>query len=251
MHVLRYWTLVLALVGLTLVTIAVTPTFAQDATPALTGVVLPPDAEVEGLSLGEWKARWWQWFFSLPEESNPLFDETGERCGYGQFGPVFFLAGAPASVERACTVPLGLTILVPVTGAECSTVEPPPFFGRDEAELRSCAVAAMNEALDTDITAMEVTVDGQAVGDLEPYRVSTSLFSLVLPPGNLLGTTEPVANSVADGYQVLLAPLPEGDHVITIAVQGPNQPGMTTYQLRVAAAPVLDPRASPMASPVS
>src|SRR5215210_5787367 len=133
MHILRYWTLVLALVALAL---GGQTAAGQDATPALTAVVLPPDAEVEGLSLAAWKARWWQWFFSLPEESNPLFDETGERCGYGQSGPVFFLAGAPTSVERACTVPLGLTILVPVTGAECSTVEPPPFFGRDEAELR-------------------------------------------------------------------------------------------------------------------
>jgi hypothetical protein len=241
MHALRYWTLVLALVTLALVGHTAS---AQDATPAPAGVVLPPDAEVAGLSLAEWKTRWWQWFESLPEASHPLFDETGERCSYGQSGPVFFLASAPASVARTCTVPRGVTLLVPVVDAECSTVEPPPFFGRDEAELRACAVEAVNQAVGTEITAMEVRVDGEVIEDLAPYRVSTPLFPLVLPPGNLLGTTASVADSVADGYQVLLAPLPEGEHVITISVPGSDGPYTVTYQLRVAAAEILEPVAS-------
>jgi hypothetical protein len=263
MPVLRYWTLVLALVALAVVGHTAS---AQDATPVPAGVVLPPDAEIAGLSLAEWKTRWWQWFESLPEASNPSLDKTGERCSYGQSGPVFFLASAPASVERTCTVPRGVTLLVPVIDAECSTVEPPPFFGRDEAELRACAVEAVNQAVGTEIAAIGVRVDGQLIGDLAPYRVSTPLFPLVLPPGNLLGTTASVADSVADGYQVLLAPLPEGEHVITISILGSDGPYTVTYQLRVAAAEVLEPVpsqlrvatpqvlepvASPEASPVS
>src|SRR5215212_1956031 len=163
MPVLRYWTLVLALIALAVLGHTA---WAQDATPVPAGVVLPPDAEVAGLSLAEWETRWWQWFESLPEASNPSLDKTGERCSYGQSGPVFFLASAPASVERTCTVPRGATLLVPVIDAECSTVEPPPFFARDEAELRACAVEAVNQAVGMEITAIGVRVDGQLIGDL-------------------------------------------------------------------------------------
>jgi hypothetical protein len=243
MSVFRCCSLVLVLVGLVLIP---PPASAQEATPASAGVVLPPDANVAGLSLAEWTARYWQWFFSFPEAINPFFDETGERCGYGQSGPVFFLEGAPASAERTCTVPLGVTLFVPVTGVECSTVEPPPYFGRDEAELRACAVDGMNQHL-ASFTALEVSVDGQAIGDLAPYRVSTPPFPLLLPPGNVLGTTTPVAHSVGDGFQVLLAPLTEGDHVITIS----EGPFTVTYRLTVAAPQVVEPAASPVASPVS
>jgi hypothetical protein len=32
--------------------------------------VLPPDAEVGGLDLAVWSVRFWQWFFSLPQDIN-------------------------------------------------------------------------------------------------------------------------------------------------------------------------------------
>jgi hypothetical protein len=144
-----------------------------------------------------------------------------------------------------------VTLFVPLAGAECSTVEPPPFFGRDEAELRACAIDAMDQVPEADIAAMEVSVDGQTISDLQPYRVSTPLFQLLLPEENLLGSTAPVANSVADGYQVLLAPLAEGSHVISWSVPGPEGMMTVTYRLTVAAPQILDPLASPEASPVS
>src|SRR5215213_915041 len=50
---------------------------AQEATPAVAGVVLPPEAEVDGVDLAAWSARSWQWFFSFPQDVNPLFDATG------------------------------------------------------------------------------------------------------------------------------------------------------------------------------
>lgn len=218
---------------------APTRTIAQEASPiaspAVEVVVLPPDATVGGLTLGEWSARSWQWFFSFPKAVNPLLDTTGERCGYGQSGPVFFLAGADAAVERKCTVPVGVTLFVPLAGSECSTAESPPFFGRDEAELTACAVDALNHVPATGIADMSLTVDGQSVGDLADYRVSTPLFSLVLPIGNLLGTELAAANAVADGYQVLLAPLPAGDHVLELAIPGPDRLIVTTYRLSVVA----------------
>src|SRR5687767_6584999 len=94
----RFSGLVSVLVAVLIALIAVAPGsrvgLAQEATPEVAGAVLSPDGEVGGLDLAEWSARSWQWFFSLPQDVNPYFDETGESCGYGQSGSVFFLAGA-------------------------------------------------------------------------------------------------------------------------------------------------------------
>ena len=237
---------VMAFAGMALVA---EPMAAQEGTPGAGEVVLPPDAEVAGLGLGEWSARQWQWFVSFPEAIHPYLDETGERCGLGQSGPVFFLTGSVVSVERTCTVPLGATLYVGLGGAECSTVEPPPYFGRDEAELRACTAASADTI---PIDEIEMIIDGQPVDDLSPYRASTPLFTFVFPEGNLFGVPAGAADAVADGYQALLGPLAEGEHVIELS--GPAGPDtteriVTTYRLTVQAAQIIEPEASPEASP--
>ena len=138
--------LVAVLIGLAAAIQGVPSGFAQEATPEASSSVLPPDAEVAGGDLAAWSARSWQWFFSLPPASNPVADETGDWCGYRQSDPVFFLAGAEGSVERSCVIPKGVYVFVPLLGSECSTVEPPPFFGRDEPALRRCAIEAVDAA---------------------------------------------------------------------------------------------------------
>jgi len=214
------------------------PVAAENATPAAATAVLPPEAEVTGLGLAEWSARSWQWFFSFPPDVNPFSDDTGARCGYGQAGAVFFLAGAEGSVERSCVIPAGVHLFVPLLGSECSTVEPPPFFGQDEAELNRCATDAIEMAERAfDMSTMRLTVDGQAIVNLSTYRTVTPLFTLWLPEDNLLGSDERVAGSVADGYQVMLNPLPEGEHEMIIELPGPGT-GQTitiTYRLTVVA----------------
>jgi pimeloyl-ACP methyl ester carboxylesterase len=230
------------------------PVHAQDASPTPESTVLPPDAEVGGLSLGDWSARSWQWYFSLPQDINPFYDETGALCGYGQSGEVFFLAGADHNVERQCIVPLGAHIFVPLAGAECSTVEPPPFYGGNEAELNQCVTDAIDFALEAfDMSVMTLTVDGVAVPDLLSYRVRTPLFTLWLPENNILDSAQQTADSVGEGYQVMLAPLSEGEHLIEIVVPGPDvdQTTSITYHLRVQsgseAAETEEPAASPAA----
>jgi hypothetical protein len=61
-------------------------------------------------------------------------------------------------------VSTGVALLLPLFTTECSTVEPPPFFGSDEAELRAC-VAAEVEAFNPEAT-MTVSFDGGEVPDL-------------------------------------------------------------------------------------
>jgi len=206
------------------------------------------DEIVAGLSQGAWGARRWQWALSFSVHASPAGDPADPATlppNAGQHGPVFFLPGAisPASAERACTVPVGTPVLVPVFGATCSTVEVPPFFGRDEAELRANA-GALADTLD--VAAMRVVVDGEALGDLGRFRVATPLFTLVLPERNILSTPGGVASCVTDAYQVILAPLPEGRHVIEVAPGGPpgREPwGAVTYRLIVAAPSVVEPGA--------
>jgi hypothetical protein len=255
---MRFSSLVSVLVAVLLGLVAAgheTPSgFAQEATPAAAGFVLPPDAEVDGLDPGAWSARSWQWFFSLPEEINPFFDATGALCGYGQSGPVFFLAGSFVSVERSCVIPVGVHIFVPLIGSECSTVESPPFFGRDEDELRQCASEAVDQAESAvDMSAMAVTVDGETVAGFASYRAATPLFRLWLPEENLLGADQSVAESVADGYQVMLSPLSLGEHEVAITIPGPQgeEPVTIAYTLTVVSGSSDEATGTPSATPTT
>ena len=48
------------------------------------------DSKPYGSTYGQWAANWWNWITSIPEENNPVGDETGEKCTIGQKGPVWF-----------------------------------------------------------------------------------------------------------------------------------------------------------------
>ena len=225
-------------------------TAAQEATPASGGLtILSPDEEYGGASLGEWQARNWQWAVSLPQEINPNFDPTGATCGYGQSGPVFFLPASyteePPS-DLTCVVPAGTALLVPVGGSECSTVEPPPFFGRDEAELAACA-----EAFTDTIIAMEASIDSEPVTDLERYRAQSPLSTFWFPEDNFFGVPGGVAHFVADGYSFIIAPPPPGEYAITVSTQfeGDEGPLAVTMTVVVQEPQVIEPTASPESSP--
>jgi hypothetical protein len=217
---------------------------AQEATPVtgadLGELVLPPDAPAYGLTYEAWTARFAQWAHSLPLAIHPAADPTGALCGLGQAGPVFFLvqAGGQDAVERTCTVPAGTALLLPLLSASCTTVEPPPFHGRDEAALRACTEAWF-------ATAVELTavVDGETIPDLERYRVQSDLFAVALPAGNMLGVEPTVTQGVVEGYWLLLAPLPVGEHELRFGGAVPDSDFSTevTYHLTVAEPTVLEP----------
>jgi hypothetical protein len=133
-------------------------------TPAAAALeILPPDEPWGGMSRGQWNALGWQRVVSMPSDVT----ETGNLCELGQFGPMFFLNGTFGATEQTCVVAEGTAIFVVVTGAECSTVEPPPYFGRTEEELSVCAAAAVDE-----ITQFEARIDGQEVANLDQYRTT-------------------------------------------------------------------------------
>src|SRR6266508_3967483 len=162
--------------------------------------ILPPEEPWAGLTRGEWDARFWQWLLSMPEDVNPMFEATGERCGYGQHGPVFFLPGPfEAGPPYRCVIAEGTAIYVPVAGAECSTVEPP--FGRTEEELRACATAALDE-----VTDYQARVNGADVVELDAYRIGSPLFTVNFPETNFFGVEPGVAQAVSECYSFIIAP---------------------------------------------
>jgi hypothetical protein len=176
--------------------------------------VFPPELVVYGMTYGDWAAASWQQLFSLPVSSIPSL--TGTNCLIGQEnGPVFFAPaalGAPLTIS--CTIPAGKAIFITLLSPECSTLEPPPYNGSNPQELRNCA-GGHADGIDPDT--LELTVDNKrVVRDFRRFRVQTPSFEFVMPASdNLLqlpGVT--TGTSVADGYFVMLRPLPEGQHVI-------------------------------------
>lgn len=228
------------------------PALAQEGSPTPGGLtVYGPDEMVGGASLGEWNGRNWQWAVSMPPDSNPNFDPTGESCGYGQSGPVFFLPasyGAEVPESLTCVVPLGVAIFVTIGGAECSTVEPPPYFGRNEAELTACAIA-MADA----VVAMDASIDGVPVPNLEQYRAVSPAFTMLFPEDNFFGVPAGVALSVADGYSFIIAPPPPGEYEIAVSVmfEGDDAPYAITQTVIVQEPTIGEPEASPDASPAA
>lgn len=213
---------------------------AQQATRSTrNATTYAPGALVHGSTYAEWNARQWQWTTSFPLDANPGHDVSGDTCANGQSGPVFFLPHNFAP----CTVPADTAILVPIAGTECSTREPAPFSGASEEELRNCASREVDRYIN-----VRVTVDGQEVPDIEMYRTSSPLFTLSLPERNILGAPAGMAHAVAEGYQVILKPLPPGDHEIVVHLELADGTVLPDKLVRLT---VAEPAWSvPMATPV-
>jgi hypothetical protein len=222
---------------------------AQDTLPV---EIVPPGEEFGGASAAEWEARWWQWAISIPAEINPNFDPTGGSCGIGQFGPVFLLPGifteVPEDVQHRCSVPEGVGLYVGIGGVGCSSVEPPPYFGGDEAELAACATGEANA-----MESSSVTINGVAVDDPMQYRHVTSLYTLNFGPGNFYEIEPVVALAVTDAWGFIIAPPAPGEYELVISNQweGMDGPIVTTYTIVVTPATVIEPDATPVASPVA
>ena len=186
------------------------------ASSATKAHVFSPAAHPFGATLGEWQARWFTWLMEIPAPSNPALDETGALCGVDQSGPVWFTAPVfhSGTTTRACTIPAGKAIFLLGIGNECSNIEPPPFFGATEAELRTCAAAGFDEFF-ADAT-VSISVDGIEVENLDSYRTQTPLFSYTLPEDNLFGLPAGTVASkaISDGSAVIVKPLPPGEHRI-------------------------------------
>jgi len=164
---------------------------------------------------------------------------TGASCGTNQEGPVFFL---PQNFPP-CVIPADTAVYVPVVTAECSTAEAPPYSGRTEDELRSCAATEASR-----YTGLIVRVDGDLVPNITAHRASSPAFTMTLPENNVLGAPPGTARAVADGYHLLLAPLAPGTHEVMVHVELLDG---TVLPDKIAYLTVLDPKSQKTATPMT
>ncbi len=176
----------------------------RDAVPAARPA---PDAritrdDVDGVSLAHWTERWWQWAYALPIE--PYRDPDGRFCDLGQEGPVWFLAGTDGSFDatRRCILPADAHVLVPIINmAHLSTRSRP----RGCEQLQRAAAVNNNHL----ISAVAI-LDGKPLGSVALHRVrSESCFRIAMNEHDSL-------LAAADGYWLMLKPLPRGRHTLVI-----------------------------------
>ena len=184
--------------------------------------LLPPDQPVAGASQEDWSRVWWQWAATFQRYESPIADPTGELCANNQSGDVWFLAGTYGSARtiRTCTVPRGKYLFFPIVNY---VVMP------NSTQNLSCASAIGTAARMTDdLLKILLEVDGKPYEGLVAHRLATECFDLgaLAPPLHLY----PAA---ANGYYVMLRPLPPGEHVINFGGALPSMIQLVTYTLIV------------------
>jgi hypothetical protein len=198
--------------------------------------IAPPNSRPYGLSYGEWGAEWWKWALGIPAgenfDENPILDPTGEFADVDQSGPVWFLAGNfGGTTQRTVTVPAGKALFFPLANnvfwapddlafaaqvAESLGIDPEDLT--DEELIRLLVNFATDAASD-----LSLTIDGVPMQDLVRYRAESPAFHI--EDTDLLDDLEvPISAdnlAVADGYWIMLAPLPVGEHTIHFTADGP------------------------------
>jgi hypothetical protein len=186
--------------------------------------VFAVDSKPYNMTYEDWIIKFWQHISSLPAERNPVTDKTGEYCGEDQSSlDIFFLAFSPdGGAARTCDIPAGKGILVPVNVVACTLVELGP--GSTEEDLHTCA-----REDESSNPGLFLSVDGREIRDLEKYRVHSRAFDINLPDNPWFGVPGPT-RAVADGYWIILEPLPPGEHNIHFKASLSNpKTGMSMY----------------------
>jgi hypothetical protein len=199
---------------------------ARNANPG----ILPPNSRVHGLTYGEWSARFWQYILTIPASQSPFFGMTGTNCIYEQVGNVAMIIGDTAINEPLeCQVPAGTMLFFVLEAGECSTLEPPPWYGGNEAELTACAQSFVTENL-------QASIDGVEVQNLDQYLFTSPLYEFTLPEDNIFGLPAgTTGESVSYGAWLMLAPLNPGMHTIYLYGYVPSLDfeSFQTYELTV------------------
>jgi hypothetical protein len=173
--------------------------------PAMYGL----DEQPFGKSWQDWTTQWWQWFLSIPLESSPAYDESGEKWDINQHDPnVVFLAGTTdRKVERIVAIPAGKAVLFPVINFTTSYSEDPRF--KTESQM----IAHAKSNID-DIVKKDVYIDGNSLLISEKHRVQSPPFDFSFPANNIYGVKDGPSRGVGDGYWIFLKPLRLGRHSI-------------------------------------
>jgi hypothetical protein len=186
---------------------AVWPAFA--VAQSLETQILSPGSTVAGKTIGEWTGKWWTWLLTSPLHRDPALDDSGEHCGVGQDGPVWFLAGSFSKhpVTRRCSVPEGKYVLFPM---HTGITKPTP----NQTQV-TCKSSREKSARFADaVLGLYASINGVPIGTPERYRERTETCFDPTGTGRAI--------SAQDGHWLMLRPLPPGKHILRF---GRNEAG--------------------------
>lgn len=164
-----------------------------------------------GCSWEEWTKRWWNWLLSIPKQSNPALDASGELFNLetqnGNNHVIFLPGNLGGCSVRTYTLPSGRAFLIPIINFTTSYSEEPDL--KNELDLLNRA----NRDID-DIVEKFAEVNGQPIYNIEEYRVRTPPFETFLISNNIFNVTPGQTTAVSDGYWIFLRPLSTGKYEI-------------------------------------
>jgi hypothetical protein len=206
-----------------LLALLATTSLVAGAQSASSVTPIDPDDFVFERTQVDWSEAYLQWIATFPRDASPVSDATGALCAARQDGDVWFLAtsNGSAPVVRQCSVPPGKTLFVPIALTTERT-------GNKEPDCASMArIASGNLAR---VTGLSMTIDGLSVFNLERHRQPTGdCFA----PGLRQLPRSGAKTTVADGWYVMLQPLPAGPHTLVVGARYDATPLSTTYRLDV------------------
>jgi hypothetical protein len=174
--------------------------------------IYPPGSAPYGISYKENIENYYKYLLSVPSDQNPVKDKTGEKCAVGQTNsssPVFYLANSGGGkAERACTIPYGKGIMIPIMIVEVSEKEVPNV---PVEELHKIATKDQDS-----VTSLYLKINDQEYdfNYLKKFRTHTDAFDVVFPENAIFGVTAGKSKAVADGYFIMTDVLPKGKHEI-------------------------------------
>lgn len=161
----------------------------------------------------------------LRQTREPVSDQTGEACHRKQEGPVWFLAGTYGTrrTVRTCVVPRGKYLFFPLINYV--------VFPREEGATSCASVTATAARMTNDVSALVLEVDGVRIHELVSHRQATKrCFDLLALHEIEKGGLFP---SAANGYYIMLKPLPPGTHTLNFGGALPSMLQAVTYTLHV------------------
>lgn len=178
------------------------------------------DSSPHGIPYSDWIGKWWIWWIGIPNDKHPVKDYSDpERCSIMQDGPVWFLPDVvpgKGKINYSCTVPIGKSILIPITTTLCERAEK----GSCGSMLTDADLEKSADNILTPLKNMHVTVDGKRV-DLKGPPVKSGFFNITLPdnPLDIWGKADPgTYRAIATGYFLFLNALSPGEHEIELKV---------------------------------
>lgn len=172
----------------------------------------PIDSKPYGLSYEDHIIDYNKYILSLPIDTNPSTDETGERCTIGQDlknSSLFYLTGGSGgNTVRTCHIPSGLGLFIPMIEVEASTGEVP---GATIDTLHQIAKKDQDN-----VKSLQLKINDIEFGyeDLKKFRTHTQAFEVDFPQNALFGANPGPSKVVADGHYVITSPLSQGNYTI-------------------------------------